>query len=493
MTLTLHDIGVWDTGERIDLVIPSVDAARGFGPGVPFDAPKDPAGRTGSQASGDAHGDVHVDASGLTLAPGFADPHVHFRDPGQTAKETMSTGARAAAAAGFTRVLVMPNTIPAADGETVDDSTPGGRQVLDSGRSTVLDYLAHYEEDHGALPVRYDLCVAATTGRAGRAASDPALWSGRLRGGAEAGEHPVTAISDDGSAIPDAVLDEVLGNALRARIPVVDHCEHHDSGVMAAGPTSSRLGVEGIDAVTETRIVARDIDAARRTGAHVHLQHVSCAASVDLVRRAREDGVPVTCETAPHYLALCDEDVARYGALARMNPPLRSARDRQAVIAAVADGTVDMLATDHAPHTVEEKSAGLAAAPNGVIGLETAYGVCRRVLVDGGYIDDRRLIELMSLAPNRLLGRASTDVAALLNTCSRCATHRMLDLAHVEHPEDVDLVVLDEHARWRVDPEDFESKARNTPFAGWSLTGRPLATIIGSRLVFSRLDAARRR
>ena len=475
MGITLTDIRVWNTGERIDLVLPGVDAERAM-----LDTPM---GR-----------DSVIDASDLTVAPGLADPHVHFRDPGQTDKETMESGARAAAAGGYTRVLVMPNTLPAADGTTVRDGMTGADEVRSQGCDTVLDYLETYERTHHPLPVRYDLTVCASLGRQGREPTRLSDWSRYLappssatrdaRDGATALDHPIRAISDDGATVPDALLDATMANALAAGIPISDHCEHHDSGVMTDGEVSRRLGFEGIPPETETSIIERDIDAARRTGAHIHLQHVSTARSFDLIREAKSQGVPITCETAPHYLALCDEDVEKYGPLAKMNPPLRSAADRQATIAAVADGTVDMIATDHAPHTVEQKGGGMLDAPNGVIGLETAYGVCRTVLVGGGYIDDARLIELMSLAPNHLMGHASTDVAALLTTSSPCATHRVLDLSHVEHPEAVDLTILDVSHPWTIDAARFRSRARNTPFDGWTVTGRAMATIIGSRLVY---------
>ncbi|KFJ06117.1 dihydroorotase [Bifidobacterium tsurumiense] len=476
--LTLHDIRVWDTEERIDVVIPQVDEARLLR-------------ENGAQISGD------IDASSMTIAPGFADPHVHFRDPGQTYKESMVSGAKAAASGGYTNVLIMPNTLLAIDGEDAVDGEPGAQEVLSSGCRTSLEYLQRYEDIHGVqLPVQYALSVCASKGREGKEASDPARWQHEIPGHDDESktswqrEHPVVAISDDGSAVTPDTLEETLRNAQATGLCLIEHCEHHDTGAVNDGPIARQLGVPGIPADTELAIVERDIDAARRTGVHIHFQHVSTALAFDAIRSAKAEGLPVTCETAPHYLALCDEDLLRYGTMAKMNPPLRSAADRQATIAAVADGTVDMLATDHAPHTDEEKARGFVDAPNGIIGLECAYGVCHKVLVEGGYIDEQRLIELMSVAPSRLVGHRPTDVAALLNTSSSCATKRVLDLAAVEHPDQVNLVILDTTRRWTVDPERFHSAARNTPFAGWEVTGLPLATIIGSSLVFSRLDAA---
>lgn len=482
--ITLHDVKVWDTGEVIDLVIPGTaadlltDADRPFPPA----------------AVQVADGDVHIDATGLTVAPGLADPHVHFRDPGQTAKETMVSGCAAAASGGYTNVLIMPNTVPAMDGEKVAAGQPGTDEVLAAGHDCVIDFLQHYEADHGVtLPVAYDLCVCASKDRAGKEPTELAdiAWymPGRHTGEKDAAQlaHPVTAVSDDGSAVPDAILDEVLTRIKDAGLYLIEHCEHHDTGFINEGPVSRQLGLPGIPEDTELRIVARDIEAARRTGAHVHFQHVSTAGSFEAIRKAKAEGLPITCETAPHYIALTDEAILEYGPLAKMNPPLRSAVDRQAVHAAIADGTVDLIATDHAPHTMEEKNAGLEAAPNGIIGLECAYGVCHKVLVDGGIISEQRLIELMATAPMHLMGHTPTDVAGLLNTSSACATKRTLDLGAVEHPESVNLVILDTDRAWTVDPERFHSKARNTPFGGWQVTGMPLATVIGSKLVFSRL------
>ena len=467
--IALRNITVWNTGETIDMMVDD-----------------------GSPASRD------VDATGLSVAPGFADPHVHFRDPGQRDKETMVSGCAAAAAGGYTNVLIMPNTVPAIDGETLaDPDAPGAREVLDVGYDNVIDYLQHYEAAHGVtLPVNYDLCVCASKGRQGRQASDVAKWSRYMAGvdadGKDAYQraHPITAISDDGSAVPTPILDQVFANAKRTGLCFIEHCEHHDTGAVNEGPISRRLGVPGIPEHTELAIVARDIDKARQTGVHVHLQHVSTAGAFEAIRKAKAEGLPVTCETAPHYLALNDEALLEYGTLAKMNPPLRSEADRRATIEAIVDGTVDLLATDHAPHTMAEKGRGFLEAPNGIIGLECAYGVCHKVLVDGGFIDDKRLIELMSVEPMRLMGHRPTDITALLGEQEQPhgGARRVLDVRRVAHPRDVALVVVDTHERWIVDPDEFRSKARNTPFGGWQVSGRPLATVIGRTFAFSRLD-----
>lgn len=474
MAITLHDITVWDTGEHIDLVM---DAS--------------PEALTEKPLAAD------IDASGLTLAPGFADPHVHFRDPGQTYKESMVSGCAAAASGGYTNVLIMPNTVPAMDGETLDDpEAPGAGEVMGAGYTGVIDYLQHYEAVHGVkLPVNYDLCVCASKGRAGHEATEVDKWRRYMPGEDIAGKdacqlaHPVTAISDDGSAVTPEILDQVLANTKESGLYLIEHCEHHDTGAVNEGPVSRELGVPGIPEDTELNIVARDIEKVRETGVHVHFQHVSTAISFEAIRAAKAEGLPITCETAPHYIALSDEALLKYGTLAKMNPPLRSEADRKATIEAIADGTVDLLATDHAPHTLDEKRLGFLEAPNGIIGLECAYGICHKVLVDGGFISDKRLIELMSTEPMKLMGHAPTDITALLDAQQDGTGegNRVLDLRTIGDAEEIGLAVLDTAKSWTVDPERFHSTARNTPFGGWRVSGLPLATIIGKSLAFSRL------
>ena len=449
MAITLHDITVWDTGEHIDLVM---DAS--------------PEALTEKPLAAD------IDASGLTLAPGFADPHVHFRDPGQTYKESMVSGCAAAASGGYTNVLIMPNTVPAMDGETLNDpEAPGAGEVMGAGYTGVIDYLQHYEAVHGVkLPVNYDLCVCASKGRAGHEATEVDKWRRYMPGEDIAGK-------------------DVLANTKESGLYLIEHCEHHDTGAVNEGPVSRELGVPGIPEDTELNIVARDIEKVRETGVHVHFQHVSTAISFEAIRAAKAEGLPITCETAPHYIALSDEALLKYGTLAKMNPPLRSEADRKATIEAIADGTVDLLATDHAPHTLDEKRLGFLEAPNGIIGLECAYGVCHKVLVDGGFISDKRLIELMSTEPMKLMGHAPTDITALLDAQQDGTGegNRVLDLRTIGDAEEIGLAVLDTAKSWTVDPERFHSTARNTPFGGWRVSGLPLATIIGKSLAFSRL------
>ncbi|MFT8704210.1 dihydroorotase [Bifidobacterium aquikefiricola] len=503
--VVFHGLRVWDSGEIIDVALPP----------APLDHILDDTGLFADhRSSGPSDAaTIDIDASGLTIAPGLCDPHVHFRDPGQRDKEDMLSGCRSAAAGGFTSVLLMPNTSPAMDGkrirtgqdhESVSASDAHGRQeVTQAGFDSVIDYVQHYAQSHQVtLPAKYLLSVCASVNRAGVEASDPGDWKGYLRDsvrqltpGHAMREHPVVAISDDGSAVTSQTLADVGRHARRYSLPILDHCEHHDSGVMNEGQTSRSMGLPGIPASTELKIVARDIEFARSTGIHMHLQHVSTALAFDAIRKAKAEGLPISCETAPHYLALCDEDVKRFGTMAKMNPPLRSAADRDATLAAIADGTVDMLATDHAPHTILEKERSMMESPNGIIGLETAYGVCHRVLVDGGVIDDARLIELMSLAPAKLMGVEAPDVSALLNACddgrNSRSGRRMLDLSKVNDAHAQDFTMLDTTEAWVVESQDFHSKARNTPFQGMSVSGRAQMTVVDAAIAFNRLPVTR--
>lgn len=484
MSITLTNLQVWDTGEIIDVVLDT---------------------RTEGITVGSLPADGSVlDCTGLTLAPGFTDVHVHFRDPGQQEKETFVTGAKAAAHGGYTRVLVMPNTEPAVDAKPLDGHPVYGsgeqssavqqglEQIRQAGCSDALEYAQTVEQRVGLLPVRYDMSVCASIARAGKCSVDAAdiapYLAGKIPANRSCASHPVRAISDDGSAITSPILDDVLAVCKELHLVCIDHCEHHETGVMNESETSSKLNLPGIAPDTELNIVARDIEAAERTGVHIHLQHISTALAVDAIREAKKRGVPVTCETAPHYIALDDTAVDTYGTRAKMNPPLRSKADVLAVRTGIADGTIDMIATDHAPHTVEEKNSGLLSAPNGIIGLESAYGVCHSMLVDTGIISEQRLIELMAVAPNRLIGTPVTDIAALLNTSSRCALRRTLDLRAVEHPELADMTIVDTCARWQIQADDFYSKARNTPFDGWQVSGRAVATIIGGQLVSNQIS-----
>ncbi len=386
-------------------------------------------------------GAVVVEAGGAVLAPGLVDPHVHLREPGQAFKETIATGTRAAAAGGFTGVCCMPNTDP------VMDSAAWIEWVLNRAR----------EAGH----CRVHPLGAVTMGQRGEQLT-PAV--ALKRAGA-------VALSDDGRPIMSAaVMRHALEYAGHAGLPIVCHEEDltlRGDGHMNEGFTATRLGIPGIPAAAESVLVRRDVDLAELTGGRVHFAHLSCSGSFEALRDARQRGLAVTGETCPHYWTLTDEAVGDYDTLAKMNPPLRSASDRDAVIAAVRDGVVDCFSTDHAPHTIEEKRRPFDQAPFGIVGLETALALTITFLVHPGHLTLARALELWTEAPRRVLG---------------------LPEVRLEPGFPADLVLLDPAREWTVDPEAFHSMGRNTPFAGWRLAGRPLATFCAGRLTHA--DAA---
>lgn len=382
--------------------------------------------------------DVEIlDVEGCLVTPGLIDLHVHLREPGQEAKETIATGAAAAAAGGFTTVCAMPNTDP------VVDTAERVRQVVERGRTA-----------RGArvLPI-----AAATVGSLGRRPTD----AGEL---AAAG---AVAVSDDGLPIATAeLLAEVLRGASAAGLVVADHCEDRDlsaGGVILAGRVADQLGVRGIHPEAESGAVARDLEVLAEAGGRLHLCHLSTSRSVQLLRAAGEKGLQVTAEACPHHLTLTTDWVPEKGALAKMNPPLATDADREAVVDALADGTIGCVATDHAPHTVAEKSRGLAGAPFGIVGLETAFGVLYTELVQGGRIALKTLIERLTWGPARAFGLVGGRVAV---------------------GDPADAAVFDLDAEWTVDPAAFRSKGRSTPWEGRRLFGRPVLTIVGGKVVF---------
>ncbi|MBN1671416.1 MAG: dihydroorotase [Kiritimatiellae bacterium] len=371
-----------------------------------------------------------IEADGLVAAPGFIDLHVHLREPGGERAETVETGTRAAARGGFTRVVAMPNTNP----------------PLDSPDR--IEWLLRTAAQHPQAAVLPAGCI--TRGRQGRALADlPAL--------ARAG---CVAFTDDGATVPDpALMREAMRIAARLQLPVMDHAldaRLAGDGVMHDGPRAARLGLPGIPANAEAAIVERDIRLAQETGARVHIQHVSAEEAVRHIRAARAAGLPVSGELTPHHLALTDAAVSPGDTNAKMNPPLRTQRDREALVAAVLDGTLDTFATDHAPHPAEEKGKGFAAAPFGVVGLETAIGVTYTELVHSRLMPLADWVIRWTTGPARVLG---------------------LPPPSLEPGQTADLVLLDLDSSWRVDPAVFLSKSRNTPFAGRRLVGRAVCTL----------------
>jgi dihydroorotase len=383
-----------------------------------------------------------LDAGGAVIAPGLVDAHVHLREPGQSGKETIATGARAAAAGGFTDVMCMPNTSP----------------VLDS--PAWIEWVAARGREAGHC--RVHPIAALSVGQQGQQMAELVSLA---RSGA-------VAFSDDGRPVRSAgLMRRALEYARATGRPIIAHEEDLDlkgEGHMNEGPVATRLGVRGIPSAAESVMVRRDVELAALTRGCLHLAHLSCRESLDALRDARQRGLDVTGETCPHYWTLTDEAVAEHGAAAKMNPPLRSSVDRSAVIAAIADGTIECLVTDHAPHTVEDKRRTLDQAPFGIVGLETALGLTQTFLVRPGHVTLSRAIELWTDAPRRRFG---------------------LPAVTLEAGSSADFVLFDPEATWRVDPERFHSKGRNTPFGGWTLHGKVLLTVCEGRITHEAAGA----
>ena len=379
-----------------------------------------------------------VDARGLIIVPGLIDMHVHLREPGDEAKETILTGVRAAVRGGFTSVCAMPNTRPVNDRRDITE------RILAEARRAGLA---------NVLPI-----AAITRASGGRDLVDMADL---VAAGA-------VAFSDDGRPVTDSrVMRRALEAAAAAGSLVVDHCEDRalaEDGAINEGRVSARLGLPGIPAAAEEVMVARDIILAEAARTRVHIAHLSTAGGVRMAGEAKARGVRVSVEATPHHLLLTDEAAGSGDANFKMNPPLRSEADTAALVEALRTGVVDVIATDHAPHTAEEKSRGLTAAPFGVVGLETAVSLVLDRLVRPGTISLPRFVELLSTRPARLLGLARKG--------------------HIAPGADADLTVLDPDLQITVDKARFESKGRNTPFDGWKLRGGPVMTIVGGRIVY---------
>jgi dihydroorotase len=424
-------------GERMLLIHNGrvVDPARGF------DGPADVLiegqhiARIGAKL--DAPGADRFDATGLVVAPGFIDLHCHLREPGNEPAETIETGTRAAARGGFTAVCCMPNTQP------VNDNASVTRFVLDRAAT--------------GASVRVWPIGAASKGSKG----DTLAEFGAMK---DAG---IVAVTDDGKPIATAkLLRHVMEYARSLDLPVIEHSEDPSlflGAVMREGPTSVRLGLRGMPAATEAICVARDVQICALTGARLHIAHMSAKDSLDLVRDAKRRGLPVTCEVTPHHFTLCDEDVL-YDTRYKMNPPLASRDDREALVAGLADGTVDAIATDHAPHTQASKEVEFDRAPFGITGFETALGLALEALLHSGRAPLARLVELFTAGPARVLGKTRT-------------------LAEGE-PADITIFSTEQRTTFRA--AESASKSRNTPFDGRSFRGGPMATIVAGRIVWRR-------
>ncbi|MEA3056248.1 MAG: dihydroorotase [Actinomycetota bacterium] len=382
-----------------------------------------------------------LDASGCVVSAGFVDLHTHLRQPGREEAETIESGARAAALGGYTAVVAMPNTEPAIDSAGVV------REVLELGAKALCDV-----RPAGAI----------TKGRAG----------GELAPIAEMAALGVRIFTDDGTGVQDSrLMRRALEYSSALGVTLAQHCEDHGlaaGGHMHEGEWSSRLGIPGIPAEAEELMVGRDIALARLTGAPIHFLHMSTARSIELIRAAKAEGLPVTAEAAPHHFTLTHASVAGYDTVFKVNPPLRTDADVAAVRAGLADGTIDAIATDHAPHSQEVKEAGFDEAPPGMLGLETAFALALRL-----GLPIERVLALLSWNPARIAGLTAEHGGP------------------IAEGRRANLTVLDLDAQWTVVPEELASRSRNTPYAGWELTGRARHTILRGEPVVVDGEATR--
>ncbi len=378
-----------------------------------------------------------INAKGMILTPGLIDMHVHLREPGHEYKETIETGVNAASRGGFTTVCSMPNTNPVNDNAQVTQFIIKQAQKAEKSR---------------VLPV---------------GAISPGLKGIALSEFGDMKNSGICAVTDDGQPVENPnLMRKALEYAKGLDIPVLSHAEDlqlADNGSMNEGEVATKLGIKGICNASESVAVKRDIDLARTTGARLHICHVSCKESVDAIRDAKEDGLNITCETAPHYFLLTDKAVGGYNTFAKMNPPLRSEQDRQAIVNAIADGTIDVIATDHAPHSEVEKDLEFDKAAFGIVGLETSLSLSLK-LVHDKIISMQTLIEKMSKNPASILG-IKTDIKVGLPA---------------------DITIIDPNIEFEINPSTFFSKSKNTPFKGYKVKGDTFLTMVQGNIVYER-------
>ena len=386
----------------------------------------------------EAEADVVLDATGLIVCPGLVDMHVHLRDPGLTYKEDIFTGTAAAARGGVTAVACMANTDP----------------VVDSPEQ--IQYIKEKAAQGNGVHV-YPIGAVSV----GMRGEEPTDGDALKQAGA-------VALSDDGCNVDNAnLMRDVMILAKRLQLPILCHCEDTsmvENRAVNEGSVSRQLWLEGRPAIAEEIMVMRDAMLAEETGAHVHICHISTAKSVDIVRRMKKHGVSITCETCPQYFTLTEDEILTQGSLARVNPPLRTAKDIKGIIAGLKDGTIDAIATDHAPHSPEEKARSLTRAPSGMVGLETSLAITLTELYHTGKMKLPDLIRAMTYNPASILHLSSKGRLSLGG--------------------DADITIFDPEQEWVIDPEEFASKSRNTPFAGRKVKGRVKYTIVGGKVIY---------
>jgi len=394
-------------------------------------------GTTVSRIGKGLKGDETIDAAGCIVCPGLVDIHVHFREPGFESKETIATGSRAAAHGGFTSVVTMANTRP-----TIDNAG-------------MVEFVHRRARETACIKIWPAAC--ATKGMEGVEMTEMA----------ELKAVGAVAVTDDGKDIQSSwVMRRVLEYANMCGLVYLAHCEDAtlmEGGAMNEGYNSTRLGIPGCPKAMEEIMIDRNIRLAELTGAKIHIQHVTSAEGVEIVRRAKAKGIRVTCETAPHYWTLTDDAITGFGTNAKMNPPLREAHDVEAIKAGIADGTIDCIATDHAPHTLTEKEVEFELAPFGILGLETSLALVITGLVEPGVLTIERAVELMTSAGARILD---------------------LPAGTLRESGPADVTIFDPAAEWTVDPDQFHSLSRNTPFAGMTVRGAVKATICDGKVVY---------